>query len=518
MYSFEQKAEKLKRSYTECYNVLQRKLMVKNLVTQEEMNTLNLRQLISRIPSRITVNNDITIRNISVSSGNTELVVRWTEPTDSDGFTWQNTKVVYKEGSYPTSVSDGTLAVENTTRDNYSTNGFRITNLTNDTEYFISFFVFNTNGEGFKNENNRAKGTPREYDIMTVVIDINNEDPEARCTYANKATTMTPKSEEWDTWFDFFPCVLNQGQVFKRLKRNNRREYEDGSSAEVFQGREGDSMMCYSLKGVKLEKVGDTLEVSMTNGRDVAGFQYFAHSRGDVVKDNLYLGAYLACEVDGRLRSLSNKQPLTRLTLSQGRQKAQANGAGYDQWGFYQILFIETMYLLKYKNTNSQEALGKGFTAGEGIYKLTGQNDLLPLDYAEDSEYTPMTLFGIENFWGNVWQWVEGFRTDDERNILTATENFNDTGDGYTNHGQLAGTENINGYTKTVIGTNEGGFITTNSDASNTTYYCDFGYLGNNSVPNFGGMWPRGSGAFCFDAFVSPTASDPTIGTRLMYL
>lgn len=108
------------------------------------------------------------------ASGNGKLTVKWTDPDATivtDGLTvstWASTKVVYKTGSYPTSPEDGTLAVNSTTRNAYSTNGFQITGLTNGTTYYISIFPVSTEGAVNTNSANRISGVANRMTIDTV--------------------------------------------------------------------------------------------------------------------------------------------------------------------------------------------------------------------------------------------------------------------------------------------------------------------------------------------------------------
>lgn len=108
------------------------------------------------------------------ASGNGKLTVKWTDPDATivtDGLTvstWASTKVVYKTGSYPTSPEDGTLAVNSTTRNAYSTNGFQITGLTNGTTYYTSIFPVSTEGAVNTNSANRISGVANRMTIDTV--------------------------------------------------------------------------------------------------------------------------------------------------------------------------------------------------------------------------------------------------------------------------------------------------------------------------------------------------------------
>ena len=176
------------------------------------------------------------------------------------------------------------------------------------------------------------------------------------------------------------------------------------------------------------------------------------------------------------------------------------------------------MYLLKYKNLDSQSALGQGYVGGSAAAN-TGATNTRGMDYGTTSTTTQMKLFGLEDFWGNIWEWIDGIVTDSTRNILTATDSFNDSGSGYKNHGQGA-TSNIGNYMSKPQGKSETGFLAKEVSGSSTTYFCDSAYLFASCVAYFGGSWGDGALAGAFRLAVSTAASSSAalIAARLMFL
>lgn len=87
------------------------------------------------------------VSGASVTTSFKTATIKWTDPDDVviSGYTlatWAGTKVVRKAGSAPTSVSDGTLVVNSTTKNEYSSTGFEDTNLTYGTTYYYRFFPY----------------------------------------------------------------------------------------------------------------------------------------------------------------------------------------------------------------------------------------------------------------------------------------------------------------------------------------------------------------------------------------
>ena len=354
---------------------------------------------------------------------------------------------------------------------------------------------------------------------MTVVIDQSNSNPETCITYADDAVGMTPGSSEWDSFFGHYPCLLKNGVEVGRLNPNNFAQFENGTSADITSGNAGDVMIAFPKLGYKISTSGDIVTVSMTEKPDAEGYCYLAHTRGTTVKDKFYLGAYKGYVSSSKLRSLSGKTPTVNTTIGNFRTYAQANGSGYDQSAFYQLVFRQCMYLLKYKNLNSQTAVGYGYVNGSSAV-LTGGTNTKGMDFGETTGTLHMKLFGLEDFWGNVYEFIDGIFSDSSRNILTATENFNDTGSGYTNQGASGFSSDTGGYMSKVQGTSEKGFVLKDKNGSATTYYSDSAYVYASRLAYFGGNWDSRASAGAFLLHVARVASGSisSISARLMYL
>ena len=357
------------------------------------------------------------------------------------------------------------------------------------------------------------------YKIMTVKIDLSNPNPATCCTYHDDAANMVAGSTAWDDFFGHYPCLFKNGQEVGKLSRNNFTMFEGGGSADTTSGNAGDVMIAFPRRGVRISTSGDILTVSMTDDPNNSEFKYYAHTRGNQRRDKFYLGAYKGYYDGSKLRSLSGQSPTGNQSIGTFRTYAQANGQGYEQSAFYQLTFRQVMYLLKYKNLNSQNAVGMGYVNGNVTLTNTGGTSTKGMDFGETTGRIQMKLFGLEDFWGNAYEFVDGICSDNDRNILTGTENFNDTGLGYTNYGQGTAS-NINGWMSKPQGTTEMGFILKENGASDTSYFCDIAYLNDSCIVYFGGGRSNGlsAGAFCLRINYSKQIYSPNISSRLMYL
>ena len=110
--------------------------------------------------------------NPQIKNDDKKVIITWEDPTDtviegSTFSTWAGTKLVMKESGYPTSPDDGTVLVDNTTRDKYKTTGFTKSGLTNDKQYYFALFPYSTDGVYNYDSGNRLLGEPTELKIVT---------------------------------------------------------------------------------------------------------------------------------------------------------------------------------------------------------------------------------------------------------------------------------------------------------------------------------------------------------------
>lgn len=358
---------------------------------------------------------------------------------------------------------------------------------------------------------------------MTVILDLNNPDPTTWATYADDAVGLTAESAAWDTFFGHYPCILDNGIELGKLKRNNFAQYEDGTSAPITTlGK--DVMICFPRRGIKIEYTDSShLSVSMTNEEGKSGYSYMGHSYKGNSCDKFYLGAYKGNILSNKLYSVSGQVPTTNVTIGNFRSYAQARGTGYEQSAFYQLTFRQAMYVLKYKGQNAQVAVGRGFVDdNSAIYGNTGYTNDKGMDWGESTGKFPMKLFGLEDFYGNIFEFIDGIHSGSNRQLLAADGNYNDTGSGYITVSSATASSNWSRFMRYPVGTNAGGFAPLVSDTnagSATTYFCDYADVGADRLAFFGGYWKNASNAGVFYLQVSLQASItyPNYGARLMF-
>lgn len=107
------------------------------------------------------------VNNPTIENLNASVTIKWQDPENtvisgSTFSTWAGTKLVMKETGYPANPDDGTLVVDNTTRDKYKTTGYTVTGLTNGKQYYFALFPYSTDGVYNYDAGNRLLGEPEE--------------------------------------------------------------------------------------------------------------------------------------------------------------------------------------------------------------------------------------------------------------------------------------------------------------------------------------------------------------------
>jgi hypothetical protein len=175
---------------------------------------------------------------------------------------------------------------------------------------------------------------------------------------------------------------------------------------------------------------------------------------------------------------------------------------------------------MKYGSLNSQTALGRGYVDGNASATSTGNTNTKGFCFGETSGKQQMKIFGIEDFWGNLRQWIDGLYCNASWTILTTYKAFNDTGSGYLFSNSSGNSANTSGYMTKAQGGTQTGFNIKTGAGSETTYYADGAYLNADCLPFFGGYWAYASNAGAFRLVVSYSRSDAysIVGARLCYI
>ena len=356
-----------------------------------------------------------------------------------------------------------------------------------------------------------------------VRIATGTSDPASAVTYTDDAVG---KSAGWANWKNepifknIKPCVVKDGVVQYYLNPDNFTQKAEGGAATINSTSAGDVMIEIPKIGYKITTSGSNIDIQVTDDPNADGFCYDAHSKNSVGDcDKIYIGAYLGYNADSKLYSISGVSPTVNISLTNARKYATARGDGYELFSFYPLTLLQCLFLIIFKNRNSQAALGQGYT-GASSESNTGATNSNAFTYGSSSDTTHVKFLGIEDFWGNCYYWVDGIYLNGSRKILTYYKNMSGTDNGsnyqYSENGPMS---NQNNYLSQVIGSNHGGFVAKQCSGSSSTYYCDYADASAGCCAFFGGYWYGGADAGAFRLAVDYDASSSYSGmaARLVY-
>lgn len=360
------------------------------------------------------------------------------------------------------------------------------------------------------------------YVTYGVRIALENSNPETSVEYTDDSVGITPG---WDNWKDkpifkdIKPCLLKDGIAQYYLQRDNYTLKEDGNSSVLNDLNVGDIMVEFPKIGYKMTNDNNYQYIWVTNNPNAEGFCYLAHSLDSENDcDKIYIGAYLAHEELNKYYSVSGHSPSVNTRLGWNNLMGSNRGVGYQPFSFYPLTLLQCLYVIIYKNLDSQKALGKGYT-NTSAKSDTGSTDTRPFCYGNPNSGTEHVKFlGIEDMWGNLLQWISGIWKPSSDSITADYNNFDNYESGYKYIENIY-LLNIAGNVRSIIGTNHAGFLMKNTSASSSTYYCDYSYLWAQKGSLFGGAYnyQDGAGMFRIDMRLNISESRDDTGSRLVY-
>lgn len=376
------------------------------------------------------------------------------------------------------------------------------------------------------------------YKYYTVRIDLNNPDPETSCEYMEDAVGMTPGYDGWkDTNLisGIRPCEMDDnGQIlgYYTNKEDMSQGYTQTLVPEKPAGNITDTMIEFPLMGYKLWNDDSYQYVSVTDDPNAEnkGYCYYAHSlNAEKDCDKIYIGAFLGYTDSSKLHSTranevgGNITPRASTSLTDFRTYATNHGSGYSLISFFPWTLLQCLYVIIYKNLNSQAALGQGYTDGEEVDVL-GTTLSQPFCYGDPNDATKHVKFlGIEDFYGNLYSWLDGVYSDTS-DLLTDYRNSQmiNRGHDFQFRTSKGTTVYYEGYISKIMGTNTSGFTKDyNNGTSGTESICfsDYGVISPDCFGYCGGSRDFGASAGAFYLLLGDFASgsSPDVGSRLMY-
>ena len=352
-------------------------------------------------------------------------------------------------------------------------------------------------------------------------------------TYSDDAAWLTAGSTAFDEFFWYSAVRLNASGVETAETRQTTPWQLNLSNLWTLTS--GDNVMIkFPRLWIKMSKSGSTVTLSITDDPDAEanGFQYYAHSRwtlsSPVKKDALYLWAFKAYDSSNVLKSWSWQSPVVSITQQNCINYARANdgntgSAGYDIIGFYQREFINALYMMKYWNPNSKSVIWRWYAGWSAKVNTGWTVSQTSATYGTTSATQQVKLFWLEDWWGNVYEWIGWVCADGSLNLWTALSWFTwavTTSSPYENTGTTIQMTSWNDLLS-IVWSNKWLFTPTATvnNRNYDTYYCSFVSV-SAGVATGGSPWNGRLEADAFNLVTGRSASTTVayIGARLMYL
>lgn len=180
----------------------------------------------------------------------------------------------------------------------------------------------------------------------------------------------------------------------------------------------------YYVSDVK--KTGFKLHPAFIHNGKEKNFIYLSAYEGSLydvsasayILDDAQIADFTAISGD-KLSSIANTKPISGLTqdLTRAKTRILANnrGTGWHQAYAATVAATQLLFTIEYASMNTQTAIGYGVLnkpSGEGNEsEITGATTNLGNasgSVVNTNGWTVVTYRGEENWWGNIWKWVDG--------------------------------------------------------------------------------------------------------------
>ena len=448
-----------------------------------------------------------------------------------------------KKDSAPESETDGDLVLEIKRKDfgTYSNGWFIDTELSpveNDIYYYKAFPV-STSG-AINKVQSEAKVVCKKYELYGFTIDQNESDPASMITYiGDNANYKSAKMNfetgvfdygDWeDVWFiqNLKPCMLNyDGTVAYELNKNDYSKREDGVTASDISNIDfaGNAMVGIPKVYYKItDNLDNTITCYISQKKIDEDYHCYSHldANGNEI-DFCYIPIYNgSLDSNNRLRSLSGLSPMVGKTGQDEITFAKRNNINSDSIWYTEIYsdrsLINLLLLLIGKSTNTQLIFGTGLEENNPILQTGSMNDK-GLFFGSSLSSQGVKVFGIENYWGNIWRRTAGYIyiNNIQKVKMTYGKQDGSTCIGYNTDGEgyiEIENSNIEGSASSYINSmifNSFGLFMKNLSGSSSTYYTDTGEFRNKSsiiyYSLFGGSYNKSN---YYNGALTCALSDP---------
>ena len=269
-------------------------------------------------------------------------------------------------------------------------------------------------------------------DATTYAVHINmaEADPDSAVTfpsgYDNSAFSdnaymdFTAGSFHYGNWADAFfmprSCMLKfDGTVDYYLNEDDETKKEDGTASDVANINYGGNAMVewgkiyFGFKGDS-DGNGYTFIVSDYPGEGIDCYCNIDANGNEI--DHFYTPKYFGSnDSSNRLRSISGQSNYVSQTGTTELSHAKANGNGWSTECYGDWTLIKHLLVLMSKSLDTQSKYGYGRCSGSsaiGQGTMNGKGRF----WGDSSKTNGVKIFGMENWYGNLWRRIEGSVTN----------------------------------------------------------------------------------------------------------
>jgi hypothetical protein len=227
------------------------------------------------------------------------------------------------------------------------------------------------------------------------------------------------------------------------------------------------------------------------------------------------------------------------VTLGHSRTLAGNIGAGWGVLNCWSLSAIQLLFYTEYCGADSQTLIGKGIVdkasgtgfAGENSGALSANTNIGVNGTGTGTGtngLTPVVYRGIENLWGNIWQFIDGWNAvDAEYRLINrdGTGTLADTLAGGSYEASTGAPITSDGYISNILyeDLTAFAFIASAVSGSSGDYLHDSWYAHDATETNIllvGGLWDLGAaaGVGCRNAFNVAAYAGRNIGSRLEFI
>ena len=352
-------------------------------------------------------------------------------------------------------------------------------------------------------------------------------------TYLDDATGQLAGSTFFDEFFWYSAVRLaSDGTETAEVKQTVPGVLDITQLGDLTTGN--NVMIKFPVRGIKMSKSWSIVTLSITKELGKSWYQYFAFNKTGNVNDNnentatypFYLGAYMWYNASNTLKSLSDKTPTGNITPTNLLTYAKNNGTGWTLAWLYQRWLLYAYYIMKYWNPNWEAIIGKGNINASSVINTGGTNVYTNATYGETTGYYQMKLFWVEDWTGNLAEFILWCFTDASRNLYVALHSFNtnkSTSDTNYKNVWTWATTGGSSCISSIFWNNKAMFLP-NAFVNNNnynTYYCQCSYNSASSylLAEIKSYWLNSNFGFTYIASsVNPASSYTKYWGRLMYM